>query len=135
MKLWNYLIKSQDYISGYLSSDSRDIENAYETGKAEGIRTLKAYVYRIVKYIGAYVAAMNGVDAICFTAGVGENSGLTRSLICDKLGYLGVTLDEELNQIRGENLIISTKSSKIKIMVIPTNEELAIARETVELVK
>ena len=78
---------------------------------------------------------MNGVDAICFTAGLGENSGETRKKICDYLGYLGVELDEEANKRRGEDLVISTESSKVKVLMVPTNEELAIARETAALVR
>lgn len=122
-------------ISGYLSSDSRDLEEAYRAGKPEGIRTFKACSHRIAKYIGAYTAVMNGVDVICFTAGIGENSALTRKLVCEHLGYLGITLDEEQNKKRGEDVIISTADSRVKVMVIPTNEELAIARETAALVK
>lgn len=121
-------------LSGYLSSDSRDLEAAYVEGKPEGIRTIKAFCYRVVKYIGAYTAAMNGVDAICFTAGIGENSVRDRQMICSYLGYLGITLDEEQNKKHGEDVIISTPDSKVKVMVIPTNEELAIARETAALV-
>lgn len=122
-------------LSAYLSSDSRDLEAAYNEGKPEGGRTLKAFCYRVVKYIGAYAAAMNGVDAICFTAGIGENSPLVRKTICGYLGYLGITLDGEQNKKRGEDTVISTPESKVKVMVIPTNEELAIARETAALVK
>ena len=122
-------------LSDYLSSDSRDLEAAYNAGDPNGVRTVEAFCYRIAKYIGAYVAAMNGTDVICFTAGIGENSASTRTMICEYLGYLGITLDEELNHKRGEELIISTTDSKTKVMVIPTNEELAIARETVALLK
>ena len=122
-------------LSDYLSSDSRDLEAAYNAGNPNGVRTVEAFCYRIAKYIGAYVAAMNGTDVICFTAGIGENSASTRTMICEYLGYLGITLDEELNHKRGEELIISTTDSKTKVMVIPTNEELAIARETVALLK
>ena len=122
-------------LSDYLSSDSRDLEAAYNAGDPRGVRTVEAFCYRIAKYIGAYVAAMNGTDVICFTAGIGENSASTRTMICEYLGYLGITLDEELNHKRGEELIISTTDSKTKVMVIPTNEELAIARETVALLK
>ena len=122
-------------LSDYLSSDSRDLEAAYNARDPNGVRTVEAFCYRIAKYIGAYVAAMNGTDVICFTAGIGENSASTRTMICEYLGYLGITLDEELNHKRGEELIISTTDSKTKVMVIPTNEELAIARETVALLK
>ena len=95
---------------------------------------MKATCYRVVKYIGAYAAAMNGVDAICFTAGVGENSSILRELVCEHLGYLGITIDTEENKKRGDDNVISTPDSKVKVCVIPTNEELAIARETARLV-
>lgn len=122
-------------LSDNLSSDFRDLEEAYEKGEDAGVRTLKAFAYRVAKYIGAYVAAMNGADAVCFTAGVGENSPLVRSLICSYLGYLGVRLDEEANHKRGEDLVVSANQTGMKVLVIPTNEELAIARETYALVK
>ena len=121
-------------LSGYLSSDSRDLHAACDAGKPEGIRTVKTYCYRVAKYIGAYAAAMNGVDASCFTAGIGENSAETRAAVCEYLGYLGIGIDEEQNKKRGEDVVISTPDSKVKVMVIPTNEELAIARETAALV-
>ena len=92
------------------------------------------FSYRVAKYIGAYVAAMNGVDAIAFTAGVGENTQIVRKKVLEYLGYLGIALDEQANTVRGEDKIISTPDSKVKVCVIPTNEELAIARETVALV-
>lgn len=122
-------------LSGYLSSDSRDLHAASDEGKPEGIRTIKTYCYRVAKYIGAYVAAMNGVDAICFTAGIGENSPETREEVCEYLGYLGIAIDAEQNKKRGEDVVISTADSRVKVMVIPTNEELAIARETAALVR
>lgn len=122
-------------VSGGLSSDFRDLEDSYLAGKPKGTRAMKTFAYRVAKYIGAYTAAMNGVDGICFTAGLGENSALVRSMICEYLGYLGVKLDQEQNKKRGEDLVISTADSNTKILVIPTNEELAIARETYALVK
>ncbi|MDY6103272.1 MAG: acetate kinase [Acetatifactor sp.] len=122
-------------LSGNLSSDFRDIESGYFEGNPDAIRAMTTYCYHVAKYIGAYTAAMNGVDVICFTAGVGENGPLVRSLVCDYLGYLGITLDEELNNKRGEDIVITTPDSRTKVMTIPTNEELAIARETVALVK
>lgn len=118
-----------------VSSDSRDIEDGYNKGYKLCVQTMEVFTYRVAKYIGAYVAAMNGVDAICFTAGIGENSAKIRSMVCEYLGYLGVQLDEEANHKRGEEIMISTADSKTKVYVIPTNEELAIARETVALVK
>lgn len=122
-------------LSDGFSSDFRDLEDAYMEGQEASVRTLKAFAYRVVKYIGAYVAAMNGVDAICFTAGLGENSPIIRTLICERLGYLGISIDEKQNEKRGENMVISTKDSKVDVLVIPTNEELAIARETYQLTK
>ena len=121
-------------LSNNLSSDFRDLEAAHNEGNKLATMTLEAYCYRVAKYIGSYVAAMNGVDVICFTAGVGENAALVRTWICQYLGYLGVTIDEEANHKRGEDIVISTADSKTTVMVIPTNEELAIARETVRLV-
>ena len=96
---------------------------------------LEAFVYRVAKYIGAYTAAMNGVDAMAFTAGVGENDKIRRKAICDYLGYLGVEIDDEANDCRGQLRMISTENSKVKVMILPTNEELAIARETLRLVQ
>lgn len=122
-------------LSGNLSSDFRDLQKAYEDGDEAGIRTMEAFAYRVAKYIGAYTAAMNGVDAVCFTAGLGENSAFMRNMICSRLGYLGVTLDQEQNAKRGEDLVITTPQSQTKVLVIPTNEELAIARETYAIVK
>ena len=122
-------------LSDNLSSDFRDLEAGYEKNDPNAIRTLKTYCYRVAKYIGAYAAAMNGVDAICFTAGIGENGPLVRTLVCGYLGYLGVTLDEETNQKKGEEVVISTSDSTTTVLAVPTNEELAIARETVRLVK
>lgn len=122
-------------LSKYLSSDFRDIEDGYIAGDEHAVRAMKSFCYRVAKYIGAYVAAMNGVDVICFTAGVGENGPIIRDIICEYLGYLGIELDEELNNKRGLDLVVTTPDSQTKVMVIPTNEELAIARETVRLVK
>lgn len=122
-------------LSNNLSSDFRDLEDGYNRGDAHCIRTMNTYCYRVAKYIGSYVAAMNGVDVICFTAGIGENAPLVRSLVCEHLGFLGVSIDEDANHKRGEEIAISTPDSKTTVMVIPTNEELAIARETVSLVK
>ena len=121
-------------VSGY-TSDFMDLEVDSLAGKPEALLTMKVFAYRVAKYIGAYTAAMNGVDAIVFTAGLGENNKYVRKDICAYLGYLGIELDDELNAKRGEDLIVSTKDSKVAVMVIPTNEELAICRETVALVK
>lgn len=121
-------------LSGGLSSDFRDLEKSYVAGEDRGLRTIRTFAYRVAKYIGAYTAVMNGVDAICFTAGVGENSPLVRNLACECLGYLGIALDQEKNAKRGEELEVSTPDSRVKVLVVPTNEELAIARETFALV-
>lgn len=121
-------------VSG-VSSDFRDLEAAAKAGNERAKIAFDVFIYRVAKYIGSYVAAMNGVDAIAFTAGLGENNGAARKAICDYLGYLGIKLSATKNQIRGEEVVISTPSSKVKVMVIPTNEELAIAMETVKIVK
>ena len=122
-------------MSGGVSSDFRDIKAAKAEGNHLAEVALDAFIYRVAKYIGAYTAAMNGVDAICFTAGVGENDVTTRKAICEYLGYLGVKIDDEANNTYGERKVISTKDSKVKVLLIPTNEELAIARETYALCK
>ncbi len=121
-------------ISDGLSSDFRDLEDAYFEGNHEAIRAMEAFAYRVAKYVGAYAAAMNGVDAIAFTAGVGENGPIVRTLVCEYLGYLGITLDEEINQRRGKDMEITTPDSKVRVYMIMTNEELAIARETEAIV-
>lgn len=121
-------------ISG-VSSDGRDLEAAAETGNKRAQLALDVFDYRVIKYIGAYAAAMNGVDAIAFTAGIGENNIKMRKDICSSLTYLGVKLDEEKNNVRGEERIISADDSKVQVLLVPTNEELAIARETLALVK
>lgn len=121
-------------ISG-VSSDFRDLSAAAENGNKRAQVALDAFIYRVAKYIGSYAAAMNGVDAIAFTGGIGENDCDTRKKICEYLGFIGVTVDEEKNKVRGTETYISTPDSKVKVMVIPTNEELAIARETLALVK
>lgn len=122
-------------LSKGLSSDFRDLEQAEKEGNTFAGNAIHVFAYRVVKYIGAYAAAMNGVDTIVFTAGVGENDGQVREQIVKNLGYLGITIDAEANGKRGEEIVISTPESKVTVMVIPTNEELAIARETVALVK
>jgi len=121
-------------ISG-VSSDFRDLAAAAADGNDRARLALDAFVYRVVKYIGAYAAAMNGVDVICFTAGCGENDATTRANIMSYLGYLGIAVDEEVNNgARGKEAVISTADSKVTVLAIPTNEELAICRETVALV-
>lgn len=121
-------------LSKELSSDFRDLESAMNDGNEFAKNAIDVFAYRVAKYVGAYVAALNGVDAIAFTAGIGENAGIVRAKVCEYLGYLGIALDEEANAKRGEDMVISTPDSKVKVAVIPTNEELAICRETVALV-
>ena len=121
-------------LSDELSSDFRDLEEAMNGGNEAAGLAIDAFAYRVAKYIGSYVAAMNGVDAIAFTGGIGENAGIVRRKVLEYLGYLGIKLDEEQNKKRGEDFILSTPDSKVKVAVVPTNEELAICRETVELV-
>ena len=118
------------------SSDFRDLIAGVEAGDELCKNTLDVFFYRVAKYIGAYTAAMNGVDAIAFTAGLGENNAKARAAICSYLGYLGITIDEAKNESAvGEEEVITTTDSARKVLVVPTNEELAIARETVALVK
>lgn len=116
-------------ISG-VSSDFRDIESAAENGNERAILAIDVFDYKVKTSIGSYVAAMDGVDAIVFTAGLGENSGSNRKSICEGLTYLGIQIDDEKNKIRGQENMISTEDSKVKVLVIPTDEELAIARDT-----
>lgn len=118
-----------------ISSDMRDLEDAAAEGNEDAKNAREALAYGIAKYVGGYVAAMNGVDAIIFTAGIGENDNLVREDICSYFKYLGVTIDPEANKKRGEDIVISTPDSRVKVAVIPTNEELAICRDTVALVK
>jgi len=119
-------------ISG-ISSDFRDIEEAAAKGNKRARLALDAFCYRAAKYIGAYAAALNGVDAIIFTAGVGENAATTRESICSYLNYLGVNIDKEKNSVRGKEVDFSKKDAKVKVLAVPTNEELVIARDTVSL--
>ena len=122
-------------LSDWVSSDFRDLDDAADAGNEKAKMAVDVFCYRTVKYIGSYIAAMNGVDAIVFTAGLGENNGIVRNQILEHFGYLGVIVDHEANVVRGEERIITTPESKVKAAVVPTNEELAIARETVELLK
>ena len=121
-------------ISG-VSSDFRDLDKASNEGNERAKLAVEVFSYRTAKYIGSYIAAMNGVDAIVFTAGLGENNIVVREQVLNHFGYMGITLDKEANQIRGEEKIISTPDSKVTVAVIPTNEELAVAHETVALLK
>ncbi len=121
-------------LSDGVSSDFRDLCEAADSGNKQAKTALETYAYHVAKYIGAYVAAMNGVDAITFTAGVGENNISARVDICEYLTYLGTEIDKEKNNVRGEEVEISKDGSKVKLLVIPTDEEMSIARQTVALV-
>ncbi len=122
-------------ISG-ISSDMREVEDAASDGNYRAKLALEMYAYRVKKYIGAYTAAMNGLDILIFTGGIGENSDVMRKMICDNLSYLGIELDAEQNNgLRGKEALISTQDSRVKVVVIPTNEELMIALDTEKLVK
>jgi len=118
-----------------VSSDKRDVRDAAEKGNKRAQLAIDVFYYRIKKYIGAYAAAMGGVDAIVFTAGIGENSDIAREKICEGLEFLGVKVDKEKNNIRGKAVDVSTDDAKVRVLVIPTNEELMIARDTKEIVE
>jgi acetate kinase len=117
-----------------VSSDFRDIENAAKEGNERAQLALDVYHQRVKKYIGAYAALMGGLDAVVFTAGLGENSITSRKLICEGLDFIGVTIDDEANNVRGKETVISCKDAKVKVLLIPTNEELMIAQDTEEIV-
>jgi len=117
-----------------VSNDFRDLQEAAENGNKDAVNSYDVFVYRIIKYIGAYYMALGGADAIAFTAGIGENSSEVRKSIMDGLAAIGVEIDEEANKKRGEEVLLSTPSSKIPVWSVPTNEELAIARETARLI-
>ena len=116
------------------SSDFRDLEAGEANGDEKCILALQKFFYEVAKYIGAYTAALNGIDVLTFTAGVGENGPSTRAAICEYLGFMGVKIDPETNNVRGKEALISTPDSKVQVWVIPTNEELMIAQDTAELV-
>lgn len=118
-----------------VSNDFRDLVDARESGNKDAANALDVLVYRIVKYIGAYYMALGGLDAIALTAGAGENNKEVREMIMEGISALGVKIDEKANQTRGEEILLSTKDSKVPVWIVPTNEELAIARETARLVK
>jgi acetate kinase len=121
-------------ISG-ISSDMREIEAAADEGDERANLSLKMYDYRVKKYIGAYAAAMGGLDLLIFTGGIGENGSETRENICRDLEFIGIEFDKLANDgVRGKELIISKKSSKVTVMIVPTNEELVIASETRDIV-
>lgn len=118
-------------LSGY--SDNRDVENGMLAGDEKCTQATYCYVHSLLKIIGSYIAVLGGVDAIVFTAGVGENGWLLRKVLIEKLAYLGIKLDEKNNRVRGETIMISTPDSKVKVFIIPTDEELMIAKDTVRL--
>lgn len=130
------VLNKQSGIAGMseLSSDFRDLRSAAYDGNERAAMTIDAFCYRVAKYVGAYAAAMNGVDAITFTAGIGENASMIREKVCEYLGYLGVTLNKEANETFGDYKVISEEGCKVKVLYVATNEELAICRETVALV-
>lgn len=130
----NKLLNKQSGMLGLTGfSDMRDVEDAYLKGDKNAVVGVQVYVYNIVKFIGSYIAALGGVDAIVFTAGIGENSPVIRKLVLERLSYLGIKVDEEANNRRGGIEEITTKDSKVKAFVIPTNEELMIAKDTIML--
>ena len=120
-------------LSGGVSSDFRDIAAAIDEGNEKAKTALETYNYRVAKYIASYAVAMQGIDVIAFTAGVGENNYEVRAAVCDHLAFMGVKVDKEKFKTHGEEVIASTKDSAITVMVVPTNEELAIARQTIAL--
>ncbi len=122
-------------LSNGLSSDFRDLSIAAEGGDERAKAALETYSYRVAKYIGSYVMAMKGVDIIAFTAGIGENNAFVRAQVCEYLEWLGTSMDPEKNAIRGEEVILSKTTDKVTIMIVPTDEEMAIARDTVRLIK
>ena len=115
-------------------SDNRDVETAYLAGNEDAINATNVYIHTILRFIGSYIAVLGGVDAIAFTAGIGENSSMVRKMLCERLSYLGIELDEEANSKRGETIEISKAGSKVRVFVVPTNEELVIAQDTVNLI-
>ena len=121
-------------VSG-VSSDMREVQKAAAEGNERAKLAIRMYSYRIKKYLGAYSAAMGGVDMIVFTGGIGENDTITRKNTCSNMEYLGIKIDEEKNKsAQGREEIISTKDSKVKVLVVPTNEELVIAQDTMEII-
>ena len=121
-------------VSG-VSSDFRDLEDGSANGNEDCKLALDKFCYEVAKYVGAYAAALNGIDVLTFTAGVGENGPDTRAAVCEYLGFMGIKLDPVANKVRGKEMLISTPDSKVQVWVVPTNEELMIAQDTAELVK
>ncbi len=133
----NTILNKKSGVEGMskVSSDFRDLSAAMDEGNALAKMALETYTYRVAKYIGSYVAAMNGVDVIAFTAGIGENDARVRQMVGEYFGYLGAGVDPAKNNVHGDEAIISRDGDKVTVMVVPTNEELAIARQTVALIK
>ena len=131
----NHLLNKESGMLGLCGySDNRDVENAFWAGNEDAITATNVYIHTLLRFIGSYVAVLGGVDAIAFTAGVGENSAIIRKMVCERLAYLGIEINDEANNKRGETIEISTPSSKVKVFVVPTNEELVIAQDTVRLI-
>ena len=118
-----------------VSSDFRDLEDGAKNGNEACALAREKFCYEVAKYVGAYAAALNGIDVLTFTAGVGENDCNVRATVCEYLSFMGVKIDPELNSKRGKEMVISTPDSKVQVWVVPTNEELMIAQDTAELVK
>ncbi len=130
----NALMNKQSGMLGVCGfSDNRDVEANYLSGEERATNAMKVYIHNLLRYIGAYIAVLGGVDAIVFTAGVGENAALVRKMVIERLSYLGIGLNEENNNKRGQTIEISTPESKVKVFVIPTDEELMIAKDTMAL--
>ena len=117
-----------------ISSDFRDLEDGAKNGDENCALARDKFCYEVAKYVGAYAAALNGIDVLTFTAGVGENDCAVRAAVCEYLSFMGVEIDPELNSKRGKEMVISTPNSKVQVWVVPTNEELMIAKDTAELV-
>lgn len=131
----NHLLNKESGMLGLCGfSDNRDVENAYLAGDEDAKVATDVYIHTLLRFIGGYIAVLGGVDAIAFTAGVGENSVIIRKMVCERLSYLGIQINDEANNKRGETIEISTPSSKVKVFVVPTNEELVIAQDTVNLI-
>lgn len=131
----NHLLNKESGMLGLCGfSDNRDVENAYLAGNEEAVTATNVYIHTLLRFIGGYIAVLGGVEAIAFTAGVGENAAIIRKLVCERLSYLGIELDEEANSKRGETIEISKPGSKVRVFVVPTNEELVIAQDTVNLI-
>ena len=131
----NNMLNKQSGILGLSGlGDMRDLEDAYAKGDEKAVTAMNVYIHVLLRFIGSYAAVLGGVDAIAFTAGVGEKSPFVRKMLCERLAYMGIELDEEANNKRGQAMEITTKNSKVKVLVVPTNEELVIAQDTAGLI-